>query len=166
VQRLKLWVVASAVFASAGCSLPVVSTAEYDKGIVFEASGGVVYKVSWWANRAAASVDCPIVIHLKDGTDLNHSHFVSPKIMRGLGGRSLNQHGEEFDLYVSKPEMVIGCDYKKQKLAWVMVNLGVGSKAKVSLTIDGKAVSLPISEEKLFEALGEPRRFEKQQQKW
>jgi hypothetical protein len=166
VQNLKLWVVAVTALASAGCSLPVESNAEYDKGIVFEASDGVVFKVSWWADRAAPSVDCPIVIHLKDGTDLNHSHFVSPKVMRGMGGKSQRQYGDEFDLMVWKPEMVIGCDYKKQRLAWVMVNLGVGSKAKVSLTIDGKAVSLPISEKKLFEALGEPSRFEKHQQKW
>jgi hypothetical protein len=166
MHRLKLCVVASAALASAGCSLPVVGKAEYDKGIEFVASDGVVYQVWWWADRDAPSAECPIVIHLKDGIELNHSHFVSPKTMRGLGGQSLNQHGDEFDLYVSKPEGVIGCDYKKQKLTSVMVNLGVGSKAKVSLTVDGKAVSLPISEKKLFEALGEPRSFERHQQQW
>jgi hypothetical protein len=165
-MHFQLCVVAVTALASAGCSLPMVSNAEYDKGISFEASDGVVFKVMWWADRAAPSVDCPIVIHLKDGTDLDHSHFVSPKTMRGLGGKSQNHHGDEFDLHVWKPEMVIGCKYKKERLNWVMVNLGAGSKTKVSLTVDGKALTLPISEKKLFEALGEPRHFEKHQQQW
>jgi hypothetical protein len=166
VQHLKFWVVASAVIVSAGCSLPVVSTGEYDKGIVFEGSNGVVFRISWQADRAAPSADCPIVVHLKDGTDLNHSHFVSPKIMRGLGGRSLNRDRDDFDLWVTKPEMQVGCDYKKKQLARVIINLGSDSRQKVSVTVDGKDLSLPISEKNLFEVLGEPRRFEKYQQKW
>jgi hypothetical protein len=100
------------------------------------------------------------VIHLKGGTDLDDSQFVSPKRMRDAGGQTQYQNGNRLQLMVFRPEMAIGCEYEKEKLGSVMVNVGGDLSGKASLTVDGESVSLPISEKKLFEAMGEPRRFE------
>ncbi len=157
--RLKRWVMACAALFSAGCSLPVDSQAEYDKGIVFYGSNGTVYKVEWWSNRADASTQCPIVLHPKEGRDLDKSQFASPRAMRDIGGRTQNERDGKLDLMVSRPEMSIGCSYEHEKLVYVMVNVGGDSSGNASLTVNGKNVSLPTSEKKLFEILGEPSHF-------
>ncbi len=164
-MSMRRFALACVVLFSAGCSLPMYSRAEYENGIMFEGNDGVIFKVMWW-NRDDPTRHCSLVVHLADGTDLDVSKFASPNAMRNLGAKTQNEFQDEFDLMLEKPGMWIGCSYIKARLEWVMVNLGVGSRGKASFTVNGKDLSLPITEEKLFEALGQPRSFEKKRQQF
>ena len=157
VKRLA---VASSVLVLAGC-MPVFSKAAYDKGIAFDGLGDVIHQVYWSADSSLPEIKCPIIVHLKDGSNLDESLFASSQKMLQSGGKIQAQIGDLLEVMVLRPEMAIGCTYKKDKLVAVMVNTSPDSRLKASLTVDGKDVSLPIEDRKLFEILGEPRSFQK-----
>jgi hypothetical protein len=162
VAFFKRLMLVCAAICSGGCSLGMWSKAEYDKGIIFSGIDDTIHQLNWRPDGADASVHCPVIVHLKDGVDLDASHFESPDAMRRHGARTLNQYGDSFDLEMMLgPDMVLGCDYKRGKLLSVFVNVRADSKHKVSLTVDGKHITLPLSEKEFFKAMGEPRSFEK-----
>ncbi|HEV7998887.1 MAG TPA: hypothetical protein VGP63_03335 [Planctomycetaceae bacterium] len=147
MSLLKPLVVAYAVFFSEGCSLPMVSKAEYDNGFMFEGANDVIYSVGWYAKPHGPdgpSTHCSLVLHLDDGTDLDESTFASPVAMRRLGARTQNRFDDEFELVVERQRTWIGCRYRKGKLDQVWLNLGQDGRGKVTLTVNGKNVSLPI----------------------
>ena len=149
------------VLCSAGCSRPMCSTAEYDNWTIeFEGRDGVISEVRWSPSRDHPS--CPLVVHL-DGNDLDQAKFASAKAMRSLGARPMDAK-EDFGLELDKPDVDIWCTYRNGKLQSVTVSLLQRPHGKASLTVNGKDVSLPIEEEKLFEILGKPHYFSKLRQ--
>jgi hypothetical protein len=154
------WIVAAALF-SAGCSRPMASYAAYENWTIsFEGYDGVISKVSWSPSRDNPS--CTLVVHL-DGNDLDQAKFASAKTMRSLGAHPFDAK-EDFGLWLDKPDVAIACTYRNGKLQSVRVNLLNRPHGKASLTVNGKGVSLPIEEEKLFEILGKPHYFNKMRQ--
>jgi hypothetical protein len=158
--NLKRLAIASVVLVSAGC-MPVFSKADYGKGLVFYGLGDVIHQVDWSADSSLPQVKCPIIIHLKDGSNLDESLFASSQKMLQSGGKIQCEIGDDLWVEVLRPEMAIVCTYKKDKLVSVMVNVPPHSSLGASLTVGGKNVSLPITDRKLFEILGEPRGFQK-----
>jgi hypothetical protein len=150
--------VACAVLFLAGCSRPMCSYAAYENWtIAFEGEDGVISKVRWSPGRDNPS--CPLVVHL-DGNDLDNAKFASTTTMRSLGARSFDDK-DDFGLSLDKPDVAISCTYRNGKLQSVTVNLLNRPHGKASLTVNGKDVSLPIEEDKLFEILGKPHYFSK-----
>ncbi len=155
-----VWIVAAVLF-SAGCSRPMCSYAAYNNWTIeFEGYDGVISKVSWFPSHDNPS---SLAVHL-DGNDLDHAKFASAETMRSLGARPLDDTKDDFGLCLDKPDAKISCTYRNGKLQSVRVNLLNRPHGKASLTVNGKGVSLPIEEEKLFEILGKPHYFSKLRQ--
>ena len=121
----------------------------------------MISKVSCFPDRDNPS--CTLVVHL-DGNDLDHAKFASTKTMRSLGARPLDDTKDDFGLRLDKPDVEISCTHQDGKLHSVRVNLLNRPHGRASLTVNGKDVSLPIEEEKLFEILGKPHYFSKLRQ--
>jgi hypothetical protein len=156
-MRSKLWLLICAALVTVGCARPDFSNAEYDNGIVFSAMHGVVHTVSWYRPEKPPAA-CPIVVHLK-GLDIDDVRLSSPKVMRNLGGHDQNRHGNTVDVTVTRSDVNILCEYEKDKLVWVDVLVDYRDESFHSLTVNGKKLTLPLSEDKLFAVLGPPRRF-------
>ncbi len=150
-----------AVACSGCCRVPEFITADYGKGVTFSGADGEIYSVTWFRPKGKLE-RCPLVVRLKDGTQLDESRFSSTKFMCDLGGHTQNRNGNKYDLMVDdKSGASLWSEYEKGELVSVGANLGVGSKHSLKVILGDRTVTLPASESELFESLGKPQAFSK-----
>jgi hypothetical protein len=158
-SRLARYLLAYLPFFCAGCSflVPEFSNAFYDKGIIFSGLGDVIHQVYWQRPKGKA-IPCPLVVRL-NGKRLGESELASQKFMRALGAEPRNEFQNQKELVLSAPGYSIFCRYENEILVAVGLNAYANAATTVEVSVDGKDLTLPMTENELFRRMGKPRDF-------
>ena len=117
---------------------------------------GGQYEVVSWSRDANNPQPCPIVLHLP-GADLDEKKLADRKALKALGWAEEDQGPGRTQLSFRRRNLVIWVRYELGALAQVGVNALTEREAVAEIvSVNGRKLSFPVSEEELVRALGNP----------
>ena len=143
--------------AMSGCSLP--REAEYPSGVRFTGRRtGTNFETVAWARNPKNPQPCPLVLHLPGG-DLSAKELADPKVLLARGWATKEPDHGLRELSYRRGNLVAWAAHRGAILEMVGVNaLTCPEQQQGIVSIGGKRLPLPVSEDEMIGALGQPIR--------
>jgi len=129
----------------------------YPQGVTFQGWYVPNFESVHWRPGPNNPGPCPLVVHRRAG-DLTADTFADPNRLKREGWTEQDVGNGSIILTEPAPRPAVSCAYQGGALAHVSVSVLSGGTVEVSL--GGKRVELPATDEAIATALGQPLRRE------
>jgi hypothetical protein len=129
----------------------------YPNGVTFTGTAGEDLTIVSWYTRPGEKEPCPLTVHLPDG-DLTPAYLADGVRLRRDGWEECKPGGGQ-KVELRYGGFCVRCWFEGETLTHMEVNARVAQEENigpVAVSIDGKRVSLPASEEQVANILGLP----------
>ena len=109
-----------------------------------------------WRDGEGQTTGCPLVVHLPGGAEIDSSTFESPKAMAAIADTTSFEDFGNFYVTLKTADYCVETIHKDGTLLVASAQVWPRSRETLKVTINGRTIVLPISEEELIEALGRP----------